>query len=213
MLVYGSSLGIMDGSDVVFLTKDPLFLDQFAMLCGLLGFDYVASEYGRRNANDPAAFPLNASTTDLSNPIEAALGKVKCGRLPAGWHEGILPRNPYLINLHCWLLGRDYGNSLRFAAWTYCAERGMHNLLRIKGSTGGRNVELQDGRNLRTIWTTEDGDDAVVTFWNDRMIPSGAADFPSDNRLDLRVPALAAADISRVHMNQEAISFPWYESD
>ena len=104
MLVYGSILGIMDGSDVVFLTKDPLFLDQFAMLCGLLGFDYVASEYGRRNADDPTAFPLNDTITDLSNPAEAAFGKVNVG-VYRRMARGILPRNPYLINLHCWLVG------------------------------------------------------------------------------------------------------------
>jgi hypothetical protein len=210
MLVYATILGIMDGSDVVFVTKDPLVLDQFARLCGLMGFDYVASEYGRRYSNDPKALPPDEECTVAPDAMTRAVGKVTGRRLPAGWHEQVLPRNPFLINLHCWLVGRDDGNSLRLAAWTYCAERGMHNLLRIKGSASGRNVEGLDGRNLRAVFSTEDGDGAVVTLWRDRMISKGTADFPSDDRLDLDISALAAADISRVHMDQ-TVSLPWYE--
>jgi hypothetical protein len=212
MLVYGSIFGILDGSDVVFVTKDPLFLDQFAMLCQLLGLDYVASEYGRRYSSDSTAFPPFQASADWSDPMTAALGRTKCCHLSEGWREGILPRNPYLIYLHCWLLGRDDGTSIRLAAWTYCAERGMHNLLQIKGSTGGRNVEGLDGRNLRAVFSTESGEDGVLSIWNDRMISSGTADFPSDDRLDLGVSALAAADISRVQTNLGTISLPWHEA-
>ncbi len=213
MLVYGLIRGIMEGTDIVFLTQDPLFLDQFAKLCTLVGFDYCASEYGRRHSNDTTAFPPDGALPTMPDPATGAFGKAKYGYLPKGWQETILPRNPYLINLHCWVLGRDDGDSLRLAAWTYCAERGMHNLLRIKGKTGGRNVEGLDGRNLRVVFSTENGDDAVLTVWNDRMISAGTADFPSDERLDLGISALAAADISRVHMNQGAIPLPWYEAD
>jgi len=184
MLVSGLIHGIMEGTDVVFLTKDPLFLDQFARLCGLVGFDYVASEYGRKHANDPSAFPAYEASTDLVSPADMVFGKTTCRNLPAGWHEHFLPRNPYLINVHCWLVGRDEGKSLRFAAWTYCAERGMHNLLRIKGSTGGRNVEGMNGRNVRAVFSTDSFKDAIVTVWNDRMIPSGGLTF-------LRMIALA----------------------
>jgi hypothetical protein len=88
----------------------------------------------------------------------------------------------------------------------------MHNLLRIKGSTGGRNVEGLNGRNIRAVFSTENGDDAIVTVWNDRMIRAGAPDFPSDDRLGVLVPALAAADISRVHMKHEGIRLPWHEA-
>jgi hypothetical protein len=89
----------------------------------------------------------------------------------------------------------------------------MHNLLRIKGATGGRNVEGLDGRNVRAVLSGKDGEDGIVTVWTDRMVRSGAADFPLDNRLDLDVGALAAADISRVHMNnEEYVVLPWYEA-
>ena len=52
----------------------------------------------------------------------------------------------------------------------------------------------------------------VVTLWKDRMVPIGSPDFPKDDRLELRVSSIAAADISRMHASDEGIEIPWYDS-
>ena len=210
LLVYGAITGVVKGADIVFLTEDPLFMDQFLKLGCLWGSDYIASQFGRRYGGVPSAFPTFDARESSPNPITTIFGRAQLCNLRSGWHEKILPHNPFLINLHCWLLGRDDGDSVRFAALTFCAERGMHNLLRVKGATGGRNVEGLDGRNLRAVFDVNG--EAVVTIWNDRMIPIGALDFPEDDRLELRVPSLAAADISRIHMNEGPFAVPWHEA-
>jgi hypothetical protein len=212
LLVCGAIAAVLEGTNVVFITSDPRFLDQFAKLGCLWRTDYVASEFGRQNADDPMASSAYDSRRSLEEPNGTALGTAIYRRLRRGWRKDVLPSNPYLINLHCWLLGRDNGDSVRFAALTFCAERGMHNLLRVKGLTGGRNVERLDGRNLRISLCGDGDEEAVVSIWNDRMIPIGAADFPEDTRLDLRIAALAAIDISRIHANNEQITMPWYEA-
>ena len=211
LLVYGSIYSVVEGSDVVFVTRDPLFLDQFTELMGLWLSDYVASEYGRQFEGDRKAFPkfaANECGKDLAKP----LGTACAGKLRRGWDKGILPREPYLINLHCWLLGRDSDNSVRLAAMTFCGERGMHNLLRIKGATG-RNTDMMEGMNIRAGLNGHCGEEATLTFWQDRMIPFGSPEFPSDDRLDLRIPGIAAVDVSRVYTELSQIILPWYEND
>ncbi|MBN1588539.1 MAG: hypothetical protein JW888_03400 [Pirellulales bacterium] len=212
LLVYGAISAVIKGSDVVFLTRDPLFMDQFVELMSLLGSDYIASEYGRRYAEDPTAFPDFGTRKNCTNPFTMTFGKAVRGNLRQGWDQAILPRTPYLINLHCWLLGRDDGDSVRLAASTFSGERGMHNLLRVKGLTGGRNVEGLDGRNIRAA-LRKCGKEVTMSIWEDRMIHIGATEFPQDDRLDLRIPSIAAADISRVHSNVRQMAIPWYEED
>jgi hypothetical protein len=206
LLVYGAICGVLQGTSVVFLTRDPLFMDQFAKLGKLLTGDYLACQFGRRQIDDSKTLPQFVS--EATDPL--GLGQAYVRPLHRGWHEQLLPNSPFLVNLHCWLLGRDDGESVRFSAMTYCAERGMHHLFRIKGVTGGRNVEGLNGRNLRANMVSEE--EAVVTIWQDRLIHLGARDYPADDRLDLRVPSLAAADISRAH-STEAFDLPWYEPD
>ncbi len=86
----------------------------------------------------------------------------------------------------------------------------MHNLLRIKGATLGKNVERSDGRNIRAVYGPPGGE-ATITLWHDRMVPLGTAEFPSDDRLDLRVESVAAADISIIHSRDGEPLTPWFE--
>lgn len=188
-------------------------MEQFEELMSLLRSDYVASEYGRRFAGDPTAFAHFAARESRVNPVAAAFARTVFGNLRQGWDQAILPRNPYLINLHCWLLGRDDGHSVRYAALTFNVERGMHNLLRVKGSTGGRNIEGLDGRNIRVALHGHCGEEATVRFSQDRMIPIGSTEFSQDDRLDLHIPSLAAADICRVHSNLRQMSVPWWRGE
>ena len=209
LLVYGTAYAVVEGTDVVFLTRDSTFLDQFVALMSMLGSDYVASQYARTFAGNPEAFPDYSRAEDQEGAVVKALGRATAGNIPGGWENAILPRRPYLINMHCWLLGENKGDSVQLAALTYGCERGMHNLLRIKGATLGKNVEHLDGRNIRAAHGPL-GKEATITLWQDRMIDIGTIDFPKDDRLDLRVGSIAAADIVRIH-NSEAPLTPWYE--
>ena len=79
-----------------------------------------------------------STAEDQEGAVVKALGRSTAGNIPGGWENAILPRRPYLINVHCWLLGENKGDSVQLAALTYGCERGMHNLLRIKGATSGK---------------------------------------------------------------------------
>ena len=106
LLVYGAIYGVVEGTDVVFVTRDPVFMDQFVKLMTFLGNDYVASQYGRTHVNDRAAFPEFRESADPKNPVTAAFGRAIAGKVRHGWQQVILPHSPYPINLHCWLMGR-----------------------------------------------------------------------------------------------------------
>jgi hypothetical protein len=208
MLVYGVIASIIEGADVVFLTRDPAFMDQLATLASLIGADYVASQFGLRRHADAAHAPnLGGRESSRECGIDV-FGQAAALKLGPNWKSEILPLNPYLLNIQCWLLGVPAKHGVRFAVLNYCAERGMHNLLQVKGVTRGRNVDGFHGRNIRAGFSNEA---AVVTIWNDRYVPIGSNDFPRDARLDHRVDRLAAADMLRVHMNQEGLSLPWHE--
>ncbi|MEQ8790830.1 MAG: hypothetical protein RIC55_31325 [Pirellulaceae bacterium] len=205
LLAFGSIVGILEGTDVVFLTRDPVFLDQFVKLMKVLCNDYVASQFGRSTGVDE--FPrFPAHDVELFG-----LGQVMMRNLTGRWAEELLPSNPYLLNFHCWLLGQYDAHTVPLAATTFCAERGMHNLLKAKGENDGRNAAGLGGENLRAAISGL-SDEAIVTAWRDRMVSIGKPDFPSDDRLDLRVNALPAADISRMHSPDAEFQFPWCES-
>ncbi len=207
-LLYGTIYAVLEGADVVFLTRDPLFMEQFAKLMMLLRSDYVASEFGRRHAQDPTAIPEFDSKDASDESIR--LGRFRPTQLHSGWDAEILPKDPYLVNVQCWLIGRDDGGSVRFSALTYCTERGMHNLLRVKGSTLVRNIEVSADINIRAALGSTCGESAILSLWQDRLIPIGTYQFPRDERLDLRIPAIPAADITRAY-SHESLGVPWYE--
>jgi hypothetical protein len=187
-------------------------MDQFAKLAFLLRTDFIASQYGRQHAKNPAEFPISTPCQRSISPVASAFGNAVGIKLDPDWRGKVLPRTPFLLNLHCWLLGRNQGDSIRFSALTFCGERGLHNLLRTKGVAGGRNIEAIDGRNVRVGLDGKNDEEAILTVWNDRIVPIGAADFPRDRRLEMNPTGLAAADITRAHMNLEKIDLPWHES-
>ncbi len=194
---------IAEGTDVVFMTCDPLFMEQFFKLGHFLATHYLAAEFGRKYVAKPDDFP----TYQPKESIETIFLRHD---LPEGWERTVLPTRTYGLNLHCWLLGAKSEDNVRFASQTFCAERPMHRLLQTKGTTGGLNVEGLDGRNVRIGGR---GPQAVVAnITQEKRIPIGSADCPSDDRLDLRVESFPEFDLIRAVNNNEGEKMIWHES-
>lgn len=209
LAVYSMIASVIEGTDALIVTRDPLFMDQFAKLCYLIRGDYVASQYGRYHSKDRSAFPRLRKQHRRKDELNTAFGRCVYGHVPRGWREGILPRNPFLINIHCWLLGESDEHTVGLSALTFCAERGIHNLLATKASTGGRNVKDGSVMNPRSVFAGDGNCEMTVTFCHDRMIEIGTKEFPTDPRLRVSAKRVAALDISRVHNNDEGIELPW----
>lgn len=209
LLVHGMFDAIFHGADVVFLSRDYVFMDQFLTLCQLLSKDYIACEFGRRYAAEPQHFQTRALRTPPSDPFGLSIGDAEVCSLRDGWKSTILPHNPFLVNLHCWLFGMGDAESVQLATFTFCAERPMHNLLRIKGATSGRNYEESEGKNIHVGFPGPTDQEGVAMIWKDRMVRHGATDFPVDARLSLGISELPAITIGQLFNSRDDVKFPW----
>ena len=190
---------ICHGTDVVFLTGDALMMEQFLKMCDLVASDYAACAFARsheriveEHANRVAVSPADGALKRLYE------SKVTCLNLHEDWMQTTFPKNPYVINLHCWLLGAERDDERQFAAMTFCAERPMYRLLFTKGHCGGRNIANAAGCNLRMSCSLVGGPGETASLGRDRIVPYGSRSFPRDERLDLRIEGLPAADLSKV---------------
>ncbi len=197
LLVQGflSSIGL--GVDVVFLTCSPVFMDQFVKLCRFAKEHYLAYRLGHCMSETPASFPTYT--------VASKNGKthLECHDLQSGWETAVLPQSPYYLNLHCWLLAPGP----RLCTFTFCAERPMYKMLRVKGCTGGLNVNRDDRRNLR-VGEVRSGPVAFVT--SEEQIPFGHDSLPNDGRLDLRISSMTATDLTHVVNQQEDVRPVWF---
>jgi hypothetical protein len=141
-------MAISAGRPVVVLTKDEDVQEQFYKLQWLLDTHYRGMLLADRYAVDPLSFSIRALPR-IDPLVEQAFyldhailiersRQLLDDVLPAAW----LP-----LPLSCLILGVDWLTSTAFIA-----ERGMSRLLRIKGETGGLNVDRLGGRNCH-IWT------------------------------------------------------------
>ena len=89
-------------------------------------------------------------------------------------------------------LGKQIGGFCAFCRFELCAERPMHRLLSTKGVTGGLNVERLGGRNVIAQPRKGNG---VATVTEEKWVAVGTEDFPSDDRLNLRIHAFPEVDI------------------
>ena len=62
LLVQGMLASVLKGADVVFITCDPLLVDQFFKLGRFLVDHYLAAEFGRKYAARPGDFPTSSPT-------------------------------------------------------------------------------------------------------------------------------------------------------
>jgi len=189
LLVQGLIGSIFYGRGAVFLTCDPLFVEQFTKLVTMLREHYCAVEFGRKYVANPERFPVHPT-----KDVMGFEGDVLRHDLGLNWRNTILPRNPYQISVECWLVETSSVDTIRLSASTFLAERPMHNLLRIKGATGGLNVEGLDGQNIRLLRGRTSSTSAVIG--NEKRVTAGSVHYPSDSRPEVTVDSLPWWDLA-----------------
>tara|TARA_R110002124_G_scaffold45486_18_gene137608 strand:+ start:4643 stop:6547 length:1905 start_codon:yes stop_codon:yes gene_type:complete len=193
LLSIGVLDGIYDGTDALFLTCDPVFMDQFIMLGEYLQSHYLASELGRDI--------LNNGETRGSESVQY--------NLSLDWKDYILPNNPCVLSIHCWLFDTSAGK-IRICPLVFSLESSMHRLLSIKGKTSGLNIDDPYGRNIRIVNTSPNHQRAYLS--KELMVSKGSNNFPEDSRLDTRLSKLPALDLREWERKHEDFSPVWYNN-
>jgi hypothetical protein len=137
---------ILTGRETVILTKDYDLLEQFYKLQWLLDTHYRAYLLAQRIRADERAFVRHSlpSTDPWIQRVFVAETGYLLERSDALLDE-ILPNTCEPVMLYCYVMGE------RLSSMTFCAERGLRQLLEVKSKTGGLNTNQLDGRNCH-IW-------------------------------------------------------------
>jgi hypothetical protein len=210
LLVQGMIASIHHGADIVFLTADPIFMEQFFKLGRMMREHYVACEVGCAFATDSSRFKFRELAQVANQNVGGIAGdNVSWCELGPTWEKDFLPRHPFILNMHCWLFNELTNRSCRFMPFTFCGERPMHRVLRAKGSTEGLNLDCLSGRNLRIECVGEHA--PIASIFEEEIIQLGSEHFPSDERLDLRISGMPWFDLVGAINNNEEIVATWLE--
>jgi hypothetical protein len=209
LLVLGLITAFDCGTDVVFLTHDPLTQEQFVKLCESVSSDYASYAFARSQTEGiekqvKRLKPL-APGDEMRRLYESNI--IHC-ELADDWMESSFPKAPYLINLHCWLVDRGDEGGYQLSAISYCLERPTLGLLMTKAESNGRNLSNQDGINLRVSCAQPNGVGAMAMLGRDRIVALGSRSFPRDDRLDLRIEGLPAVDLMKAVQGRRDFTLP-----
>lgn len=195
LLTIGVLDGIFEGANVLFLTCDPVFMDQFIMMGDFIIADYLASELGHSLSNSKV----------ISNSANLQL------ELSDNWRSLVLPKKPAILNFHCWLLApAPNKEKIRVCPLVFSLERSMHRFLRVKGISSGLNINDPHGRNIRVINTPSNKEFARLS--KELMISVGSDSIPKDPRLDIRLSQISSLDLEVWRSNHKEFSPVWYNS-
>lgn len=200
--------GLMQGADLVLLTRDPLLMDQFAKLASLMRRHYLEMIVASRIFHEPNRFKLEPLKSSLTVPQDLFCGELASMEVTGEDMGSMLPQHPYLVNFHCWLIGGDNRDTPLISFMTFCAERPMCDLFRVKAQSGGKNTDRFGDRNLHFVGAPEKegkADRILACLAHDRMIQVGSRSFPKDDRLDLSQPGYAAIDLVQA-INRNAVT-------
>jgi hypothetical protein len=194
VIVQGLLTALECGTDILFLTHDPLFMNQVSKLFEMVAADYASFRYATfaNEALDVHAKQLRSADSESGRIFET--NSVLC-RLEEDWHTAALPKKPYLLNLHCWLLDGPCQDSVGLTATSFCIERPMHELLQVKARCRGANADRTDRINLRISYAAPNRVAPQAMIARDRIVALGSRCFPTDKRLDLRIDGMPALDL------------------
>lgn len=213
LLVLGFFTAITEGTDVVIVTQEPLLIDQFMKLSGTVAMDYQAHRYWKTK---PQVVKELASQIDASGsewPKHLYESKVLQFRPDSSWESLLSPKQPYLANVHCWLVDDTTPPVSRIAAMTFCAERPMYHLLKTKGQFLGSNIPDSSGVNLRIGFAQPGGLKPFGFIGRDRHVAYGTKSFPSDDRLNLKIGGVPAMDLMLLINRKADYRLPYLESE
>jgi hypothetical protein len=132
------------GREIFILTKDEDLQEQLFKLQWLLNTHYRSMLFAARYATDPLLF----RTADMPSTSEALDVFQQGGRLihrsPRSF-EDVLPPRPKTVMVNCLTLGHYVSQ------FSFCAEQGMAELLRVKSETAGMNTNRFGDQNSH-IW-------------------------------------------------------------
>ena len=137
---------IVSGRETVIMTRDTDVMEQFYKLIYLLDTHYRSCLIACAFANFPSMFE-DVSTSnmpglwDVADPRDAVVKS-----MPYRFDQRVLPLNFRPVSVQCWLIGGDPAR-LSMSRLSFLAEREMSQVIRAKGSTGGKNTALLSGRN------------------------------------------------------------------
>ena len=147
--------GLISGQETLILTRDHALMDQFYKLLFLIDMHYRCMLFAEKYAAAPHNYrPQNKRTVCEGRPNlfdDRFVGEddlfMRPGPFPSEWGgwDSLLPQNSACVNLGCVWFG-DGPDVLQVAQMTFCADREMSKVLRVKTETGGLNTSLLNGK-------------------------------------------------------------------
>jgi hypothetical protein len=162
---------IQNGQDVVILTKDEGLLDQFRKALWLLDMHFRAMLL----AEDYASRTSDYETRLLPNELPKMFNdkEMLMIRKPSDWVDELLPKEFELATVSCiWM------NDAATTQMTFCADRNMARLFRVKSETNGLSTNRLAGRNCHILHpfvsADESGAFAILAQDDSEPLPCGA---------------------------------------
>jgi hypothetical protein len=155
-------IGILTGQSTSILTRDRDVLEQFERLCVLVNIDYQAYRFGlefeaNRDRFKCIPMPNDALSEEYMVTSESLL--VRKPVQPDDFVEWVLPSSFHPVTVSCILFGGP-PNEMTVQVISYSGEQEIGGLMRTKGKTLGRSVELPGDLNCH-----------VTGFWNSIPTP------------------------------------------
>jgi hypothetical protein len=148
-VVTAGKIAFIGGCNTVILTRDGDVLEQFAKFTDLLTQHYQAMHFASIYSASPGDFataPLPGAPewAHYFEPGESHL--VRKHVHPDDFVKSVLPADYEPVRVTCWLLGGQPPN-MTISVVSYYAEKGIDQLLQVKGKTNGLSTDKLDGNN------------------------------------------------------------------
>jgi hypothetical protein len=149
---------LMTGQETTILTRDHDLMDQFYKLMFLIDTHYRGMLFAAKYAAAPQVFAAQSKRTICEGWPNAFDDRfigdddvfMKPNLPPETLWSSLLPTESEFVNIGCMWFG-DGPKVLKAAEMTFCADRGMVEVLRTKADTSGLNTTLLGGKNCH-IW-------------------------------------------------------------
>lgn len=161
-LVAAAAVGaIVNGKPTTVLTRDQDVFDQFYKMTGFLTYQYQATVFASRFANDRKSFttspmPRSRAIDYFLDAPNSYLVKKPCH--PDDFVRWLLPSEYELIPMSCCLIS-GIASGLFMQPMEYRAEADMSRLIYAKAATCGLNTDSLDGLNCHCVGYPDGIDD------------------------------------------------------
>ncbi|MGC1188007.1 MAG: hypothetical protein WA871_11510 [Candidatus Acidiferrales bacterium] len=175
LVVIAVLTAIMRGTEVFIVTRDPDVLEQYFKLLCLMKEHYRSMLIADCYAANPAEVRFQRVPIECDGTYVPAFADGSILQLETTDADfNPLPRKFHFVCVYCLLIG-DGPVDLKVTYCSFCAEREMAEVLRIKARTGGLSTDRFDGRNCTIVTSplTPENHRLIVSIGKETPVPMG----------------------------------------